>query len=61
VVAVFDGHGREMGRLAALTASDSIKAQFDNPATWEALTRDPKAEFERIFNEAHLAVQKVGV
>ena len=58
-VGVFDGHGREMGRLAALTASSSMKAQFDSPSTWAEIERDPNAAFVRIFNEAHAAVKEV--
>lgn len=58
IAGVLDGHGRELGQLAAVTA----KAKFEEllPGLqrddFEHFRADPTAEFQQLFDAAHTAI-----
>ncbi|TYZ68861.1 hypothetical protein PybrP1_003772 [[Pythium] brassicae (nom. inval.)] len=61
VLGVFDGHGREAGRDAALAARDYFKAHFEalTGADYAALERDPQRHFAALFRDCHGALRSV--
>lgn len=59
VVGVFDGHGKEAGREAALSARDYCKAHFQALDDFAALERDPHAHFAALFRGCHAAMRSV--
>ena len=58
VLAVFDGHGRELGELAAQVAKQSVFAALKRPEVLAELRVSPKAVFVRLFAEAHDHIRK---
>lgn len=56
---VFDGHGRELGQLAARTAKTTVRALLRDPETLVALEHDPKSTMERVFRQAHTEIERV--
>eukprot|EP00924_Labyrinthula_sp_SR-Ha-C_P008417 maker-scaffold_11-snap-gene-12.15-mRNA-1 protein AED:0.01 eAED:0.01 QI:544/1/1/1/0.5/0.33/3/560/515 len=57
VAAVFDGHGRELGELAAIVARDFVRNELLKEEVLTELGQDPKKVFERIFEDAHLEIK----
>lgn len=58
VMGVFDGHGRELGELAAIVCRDYMKDELAKPEIMKQIAANPKTEFDRIFTEAHKLVLK---
>mmetsp|Transcript_15325 Transcript_15325/g.24959 ORF Transcript_15325/g.24959 Transcript_15325/m.24959 type:complete len:440 (-) Transcript_15325:563-1882(-) len=58
VLAVFDGHGRELGELAAIVAREKMRTLFENPAILEQIATSPEDTLQRIFELAHLEIKE---
>ena len=58
VMGVFDGHGRELGELAAIVCRDFMKEKLSKPEQLQALSEKPKEEFDRLFTDAHQLVKR---
>ena len=58
VMAVFDGHGRELGQLASEVAKHSMAEAFRDSALFDELRASPKPAMQRIFKQAHLAIKE---
>jgi serine/threonine protein phosphatase PrpC len=54
---VFDGHGREMGQVAAKTARQTLLSELTRPEVLAELRRNPTPAFERAFALAHKAIE----
>lgn len=61
VLGVFDGHGKEAGRDAALAAKDFFKAHFQSmtKCDYEALELNPQQAFSSMFHGCHDAIKSV--
>lgn len=61
VLGVFDGHGKEAGRDAALAAKDFFKEHFQSMARcdYEALEQNPQRVFSSMFHGCHDAIKSV--
>jgi serine/threonine protein phosphatase PrpC len=61
VLGVFDGHGRETGKDAALTAKAFFEAQFRSftPAQYAQLEADPHGVFTQLFRSCHGMIKSV--
>lgn len=61
VLGVFDGHGKEAGRDAALAAKDFFKAHFQSMtrSDYEALEQNPQRVFSSMFSSCHDAIKSV--
>ena len=59
VLAVFDGHGREVGKLAASTAKQSMQQQLMQPNLFSMIGEDPKAAMDGMFEAAHQSIKIV--
>lgn len=59
IVGVFDGHGRELGQLAARTAKDYVRGELRKEEVRKAIERDPKGKFDEVFVAAHKAIEAV--
>mmetsp|Transcript_1369 Transcript_1369/g.1512 ORF Transcript_1369/g.1512 Transcript_1369/m.1512 type:complete len:433 (+) Transcript_1369:504-1802(+) len=53
VMGVFDGHGRELGELAALVARDFMREEIQKPEVIEAIEESPTTTLEKLFLDAH--------
>lgn len=61
IMAVFDGHGRDMGHHAARFAKESFTATLCNSDALAALRVDPRTYLHNAFVTAHAAIIKVGM
>lgn len=61
VLGIFDGHGKEAGRDAALAAKDFFKAHFQSMTRcdYEALEQNPQRVFSSMFHGCHNAIKSV--
>jgi serine/threonine protein phosphatase PrpC len=61
VLGVFDGHGKETGRDAALTAKSFFEAQFHGykKEDFEELEREPQRIMEKMYADCHDAIKGV--
>ena len=59
VLAVFDGHGRELGQLASEVAKESMRVAFAAADTWKGLRTSPEETMKTIFSDAHFAIKQV--
>ncbi len=59
IVGVFDGHGRELGQLAARTAKNFVRDELRKEEVRKAIERDPKDTFDAVFCGAHKAIEAV--
>lgn len=61
VLGVFDGHGKEAGRDAALAARDYFRAHFQSltRADYAALEQHPQSVFSSMFHSCHAALRSV--
>ena len=59
VMGVLDGHGRELGQLAAHTAKESLRKTLCSPETLARLKLDPERVMTEVFDEAHEAIAEV--
>eukprot|EP00753_Platysulcus_tardus_P016602 PLAT5881.1.p1 GENE.PLAT5881.1~~PLAT5881.1.p1 ORF type:complete len:485 (+),score=256.97 PLAT5881.1:33-1487(+) len=57
VLGVFDGHGRELGKLAANVAKHSVLEQLSQERTLRRLRAAPEEVMTEVFQLAHEAVQ----
>lgn len=57
IVGVLDGHGRELGQMAARVAKAQFLADLTRPETLAALAADPKPTLELAFVNAHRAIE----
>jgi serine/threonine protein phosphatase PrpC len=57
VMGVFDGHGRDFGRVSAATARAHFLGALTTPAALRALREDPGPPLVAAFREAHDAVE----
>ncbi|GBG33854.1 Protein phosphatase, putative [Hondaea fermentalgiana] len=57
VMAVFDGHGRELGELAAEVARDTFHEYLSKTETMEKVSEDPETTLTEIFQAAHDAIR----
>lgn len=57
IAAVFDGHGRELGQVAAKVAKSALREELARPETIAALRRDPGRTLEGAFARAHAAIE----
>ncbi|KAA0150340.1 hypothetical protein FNF29_05352 [Cafeteria roenbergensis] len=57
IVGVFDGHGRELGQLAARTAKNFVRDELRKEEVRKAIERDPKDTFDAVFCGAHKAIE----
>jgi len=57
VLSVFDGHGRELGELAAEVARDKMRDLLQAPGTLEKISEKPNEILAEVFKEAHLAIK----
>lgn len=57
VLAVFDGHGRELGKLAAQVAKDSMRRAFSKAETFDAIRKDAPSAMKKLFLDAHEAIK----
>ena len=57
VLGVFDGHGRDFGRVSASTARAAFLSALTSPAALAALREDPGPPLVAAFREAHDAVE----
>ncbi|KAF0699800.1 Aste57867_9641 [Aphanomyces stellatus] len=53
VLGVFDGHGPEVGQLAAHAAKSFFASAFRDPATLNEFLACPESTFRRLFRECH--------
>lgn len=53
VMAVFDGHGRELGELAAEIARNTFHEHLSQIETMEKISEDPEAALTKVFRAAH--------
>mmetsp|Transcript_1137 Transcript_1137/g.1449 ORF Transcript_1137/g.1449 Transcript_1137/m.1449 type:complete len:440 (+) Transcript_1137:188-1507(+) len=58
VMGVFDGHGRELGELAALVARDHMRDELQKPDLIKAIESNPTKVLEKLFLDAHIAIKK---
>ena len=54
---MFDGHGREMGQIAAKVAKASMREEISKPEVQARLRIDPKGTLEAAFKTAHAAIE----
>lgn len=59
IIGVFDGHGRELGQLAAKTAKLFVRDELKKPEVLAAVEASPQATLESIFAAAHRAIMEV--
>jgi hypothetical protein len=59
ILGVFDGHGRELGQLAAKTAKEFIRDQLRREDVRAEIEKDPKGTFVELFDKAHKAIEAV--
>ena len=57
VMGVFDGHGRELGELAALVARDYMRDEIQKPEIIEAIEENPQPTLEKLFLDAHIQIK----
>lgn len=57
VVGILDGHGRELGQLAAQVARDSLKASLASPEALMEVSLRPKEVLESAFEKAHFDIE----
>ena len=57
---LFDGHGREVGMLAALSAKLFMLDELSRPDSMAKIRSDPTGTIMQIFRGAHAAVERVG-
>ncbi|CAK4083013.1 unnamed protein product [Aphanomyces euteiches] len=57
-LAVFDGHGKTLGRLAAETAKAYFEERFRQDQTYSDLRIDAEATLRHYFNECHGAIRQ---
>ena len=57
VVGILDGHGRELGQLAAQVARDSLKGSLASPEALLELSTKPKEVLEAAFEKAHFDIE----
>lgn len=53
VFGIFDGHGKDIGKLAAMEAKKSFMKAFENGNFFERLEKDCKAVLEDLYRNAH--------
>jgi len=53
VLAVFDGHGRELGELAAIVARDKIRSLLEKDEIMNQVFDDPEGTLTDVFRHAH--------
>lgn len=53
ILAVFDGHGRELGELAAKVARDFMKQELSKPEVLKELSARPEEIINALFEVAH--------
>ena len=58
VFGVLDGHGREVGKLAATAGRDGILAWLDDAANMESIRLNPTEGFAIMFAHAHSCVKE---
>ena len=61
VFGVFDGHGREVGKLGANAAREYVELEIQQPNMIENFRTRPRATMRALFRGAHLAVKQVGL
>lgn len=59
VIGVFDGHGRELGQLAANTAKKTIRELLTAPGALDRVVSDPQGVLTEMFAEAHRQIKHV--
>lgn len=59
ILGVFDGHGKELGTLAAQVAKQSLTDYLCNGEKLEALRHNPQRTFADAFNYAHQSIEEV--
>ena len=59
VIAVLDGHGRELGKLASKAAKDSIYKDLTSDAVLNQLRTTPKETMTEVFRRANDAIRTV--
>lgn len=61
VIGALDGHGRELGKAAAIAAKISFSQSIPNLAKddFKEFRLDPVGVFQRMFDEAHKKIGKV--
>lgn len=59
IMAVFDGHGRELGELAATAAKEWMQNELNKVEVLNALSQNPKKVFDEIFEGAHQYIKDV--
>lgn len=59
VIGVFDGHGRELGELAAVTANEFFQTELRKLDVIEDLRENPKKTFCKLFEIAHEKIKEV--
>jgi len=57
VVGILDGHGRELGQLAARVARDSLRGSLASPAALAAVALRPAETLEAAFAKAHADIE----
>ncbi len=57
IMAVFDGHGRELGELAAQVARDSVKEQLEDISVLERVSQNAESTLSEVFRNAHQAIK----
>jgi serine/threonine protein phosphatase PrpC len=53
VLAVFDGHGRELGELSAMVARDKVRSLLQQEQWMESISENPQAALTQVFALAH--------
>lgn len=59
ILAIFDGHGRELGKRAAIIAKDSFALNFQDAsdAIYDQLEAEPELTLRKMYTQAHLAIK----
>jgi hypothetical protein len=60
VIAVLDGHGRELGKLASKAAKDSLYRDLTSDKVLNQLLTTPKETMTETFQNANNAIREVG-
>lgn len=57
VMAVFDGHGRELGEMAAIIARDKVRSLLQQESVMERVSEDPTTALTEVFKQAHIEIK----
>eukprot|EP01029_Cantina_marsupialis_P026947 TRINITY_DN7393_c0_g1_i1.p1 TRINITY_DN7393_c0_g1~~TRINITY_DN7393_c0_g1_i1.p1 ORF type:complete len:454 (-),score=130.42 TRINITY_DN7393_c0_g1_i1:783-2144(-) len=57
VMGVLDGHGKELGQLAAQVTRDVFEKAFGEDTVYDDILTNARESFSKIFNDAHMAIK----